>query len=190
MCRLKSGIVLKDRIYIPAHDNHTRMLEELGIRDTIRNAETRFVRFELVPPDGDVFSDIDTWQLKIDQDICPDWFFEEVELPKIKAAVKKWAKKHIFTDKTDLQLPAGGTYYLKNCKNATLYGNSRATLRENSTATLWENSTATLYGNSIAILEDSFFAAERNNITMFDNSTVKDCRNKTITSAAIGRQWR
>lgn len=28
MCRLKSGIILKDRIFVPEYDSHTDMLEE------------------------------------------------------------------------------------------------------------------------------------------------------------------
>ena len=35
------------------------MLEELGIKDTQQNAERVFVRAELYPEDGDVFSPID-----------------------------------------------------------------------------------------------------------------------------------
>ena len=31
MCKLKSAIILKDRIFIPDYDSHSQMLEELGI---------------------------------------------------------------------------------------------------------------------------------------------------------------
>ena len=43
MCKLKSVIVLKDRVYCPDHDSHQKMLEELGIEDTTENAMRRFV---------------------------------------------------------------------------------------------------------------------------------------------------
>ena len=49
MCKLKSGIILKDRVYIPDHDHHTQMLDELKIKDTRENAERLFVRAELLP---------------------------------------------------------------------------------------------------------------------------------------------
>lgn len=49
MCRLKSGVCLKDRVYIPDHDHHDRMLEELGIVDDFINACNAFAHFELSP---------------------------------------------------------------------------------------------------------------------------------------------
>ena len=203
MCQLKSAIVLKDRVYCPDHDHHTRMLEELKIKDTRENAERLFVRVELLPADGDIFSPVETWKLCVDQDIKPDWFFEDVERPKVIAVVKAWAAGHIFEGKDGLELPPGGTYYLKNCKDATLYeystatlrGNSTATLRENSTATLcgnstatlWGNSTATLRGNSTGIMPNDCFSGVRNNYVIMDNATLKDCKAKTIYQSG---EWR
>ena len=34
MCKLKSAIILKDRVFIPDYDSHDEMLKELGIKDT------------------------------------------------------------------------------------------------------------------------------------------------------------
>ena len=78
MCKLKSAIVLKDRIFLPDYDSHDKMLEELGIEDNYMNASKTFVRVELSPVDGDPFTDIETWRLKVDQDIVPDWFDAQV----------------------------------------------------------------------------------------------------------------
>ena len=55
MCKLKSAIILKDRIFMPDYDSHSKMLEELGITDDYFNASKVFVRAELVPENGDVF---------------------------------------------------------------------------------------------------------------------------------------
>lgn len=44
MCRFKSGIILKDRVFIPDYDSHSDMLDELGIEDTKQNAEKLFIR--------------------------------------------------------------------------------------------------------------------------------------------------
>ena len=183
MCQLKSAIVLKDRVYLPDHDSHDKMLAELGIKDTKKNAETKFVRVELVPINGDIFAPVDNWRLNVDQDIRPDWFFEEVEKPNIIEAVKAWAKNHIFDGVDNLELKNSGTYYLRNCKNATLWGNSTATLWENSTATLWENSTATLWENSTATLCENSTATLRENstATLWGNSTATLCENSTAT---------
>jgi hypothetical protein len=69
MCDFKSAIVLKDRVYVPDHDSHETMLEELGIKDDFANASKRFVRVELSPTDGNKAGDVEDWKLKVDQDI-------------------------------------------------------------------------------------------------------------------------
>ena len=79
MCKMKSAIILKDRIFIPDYDSHSDMLKELGIEDTEEKAEMLFVRAELSPKNGDVFTPIDEWIFEVDQDIKPDWFVESYE---------------------------------------------------------------------------------------------------------------
>ena len=96
MCKLKSAIILKDRIFMPDYDSHSKMLEELGITDDYFNASKVFVRAELVPENGNVFSNIDDWKLEVDQDITPEWFDEKDCTERMRKAVKEWAKTHIF----------------------------------------------------------------------------------------------
>ena len=172
MCKLKSCIVLKDRVYCPDHDSHDRMLDELGIKDTQRNAETRFVRVELSPVDGDIFSPVDEWELDVDQDFIPDWFAKELDKPRVVDAVKKWAESHIFVGKNNFKLTAGGTYYLKNCKEVTAW--------ENSQVTAWGNSQVNAWGNSVGVIESYPFSASRESFVLMENSTLKDCKTKTI----------
>ena len=228
MCKLKSCIVLKDRVFCPDYDSHSDMLEELGIKDTLRDAETKFVRVELLPEDEDIFSPVDKWEMKVDQDILPEWFIPEIDRPRVVDAVKLWASNHIFIDKNNFKLPVGGTYYLKNCKNVTACGNSRGTARGNSQVTAhdnsqvtahgnsrvtaygnsrvtahdnsrvtahgnsqvtargnsrvtaWDNSQVTARGNSIGVIMDDIFAAPLESFVLMDNSTLKDCKTKTI----------
>lgn len=124
MCRLKSGIILKDRIFVPEYDSHTKMLEELGIEDDYFNASKTFVRFELLPKDNDVFSDIDDWRLNIDQDIVPDWYDAEIYKPRVIERVKDWAKEHIHIGINNLNIDSGDNHYIKDCKNVHIYGNA------------------------------------------------------------------
>ena len=128
MCRFKSGILLKDRVYISDGDSHSDMLEELGIADTWQNAERVFVRAELYPEDGDVFSPIDQWKWNVDQDILPEWYVEEYEKQRFVEAVKKWAEQHIIISQDGLKLTTGKSYYLKDCKNIELSGDCFVTL--------------------------------------------------------------
>ena len=124
MCRLKSGIVLKNRVFVPEYDSHTEMLEELGIKDDYLGASKTFVRVELLPVDGDVFSNIDTWKLTIDQDITPEWYDEDTYKPQVVEAVKAWAKDHIHIGVDDLKIAAGRNHYIKDCKDVEIYGSA------------------------------------------------------------------
>ena len=185
MCQLKSGIILKDRIYIGVGDSHTDMLKELGIEDSRKNAESLFVRAELIPPDGDVFSDINTWTFNVDQDIRPDWFVEPYEKERMVKAVKKWADKHVLIGRENKKI-SNGTYYLKDCTDIT-FGNSTVKAYGNSTVTAYGNSTVTAYDNS------TVKAYDNSTVKAYDNSTVKACGNSTVTaydnSTAIISDW-
>ena len=164
MCQLKSGIILKDRIYIGMGDSHTDMLKELGIEDSRGNAETLFVRAELIPPNGDVFADVETWCFNVDQDLLPDWFVEPYEKERMVKAIKGWADKYILIGRKNEEI-SGGTYFLKDCIGVTL---------NNSTVEAWGNSTVKAYDNS------TVKACGNSTVEAYDNSTVKACGNSTV----------
>ena len=121
MCKMKSAIILKDRVFIPDYDSHSKMLEELQIEDTRSNAERLFVRAELYPKDGDVFSPIDQWKFNVDQDIVPDWYVAGYDEERMRAAVKDWAKSHIHIGENDITINCGSNHYIKDCKNVAVY---------------------------------------------------------------------
>ena len=123
MCKMKSAIILKDRVFIPDYDSHTKMLEELGIEDTKRNAEKLFVRAELSPIDGDIFSNIDNWIFKVDQDIVPDWFVKEYEETRMRKAIKEWAKEHIHINENNLKIDSG-MHWIKGGTDINICGSA------------------------------------------------------------------
>lgn len=90
MCKFKSAIILKDRIYINEEDSHTKLLEQLNIEDTKKNAENLFVRAELIPSYNNIESDISEWKFIVDQDILPTWFVREYEEQRMKNAVVEY----------------------------------------------------------------------------------------------------
>ena len=100
MCQFKSAILLKDRVYVPDHDHHSNMLEELGINDDYLNASKTFVRVELSPVDGNVNSDPFGWKMKVDQDILPDWYQPGVDDQRVKEAIAEWCKVHVLKEGT------------------------------------------------------------------------------------------
>ena len=202
MCKLKSAIILKDRVFIPDYGSHDDMLEELGIKDTKDNASRLFVRAELSPKGGDVFSDIETWDFNVDQDILPEWFVAESDKKRMIEAVKEWSKSRIHIGVNNLGISDGGTHYIKDCKNVicsnstvTAYGNSIVTAYSNSivtawdhstitawdhsTVTAWDHSTVTAYGNS-TVIKTVYSSFNKDRLTLCENSTFKDCKTKTI----------
>lgn len=76
MCRMFSGIVTKAGVTLAPFENqsHSDLLEKMGIEDSSFNAMKKFVRLELVPPNGIITSDIDSYVMRVDQDIVPDWY--------------------------------------------------------------------------------------------------------------------
>ena len=124
MCKLKSAIILKDRIFMPDYDSHSKMLEELKITDDYFNASKVFVRAELSPENGDVFSDIDGWEFSVDQDITPEWFDEKDCTERMRNTVKEWAKTHIFIGQNDLKISHGENIFIKDCEDVDIYDNA------------------------------------------------------------------
>lgn len=170
MCKLKSGIILKDSVFVPDYDSHTNMLEELKIEDTRKNAERLFVRAEFYP-NGDIFSDVNKWIYHVDQDILPEWYVEEVDKDRFIKAVKEWHKKYVLVGVDGITLSDGDTYYIKNCKNVTV--------KNGSTVKAYGNSTVYAYGNSTFVIGISS-SNRKDNIRLSNNATLKDCKTKTI----------
>ena len=55
MCQVKSGLVLKDKVFMPLdYDSHEDMIKELKLKDTTQSPD--FVRVEIIPKDGDLFN--------------------------------------------------------------------------------------------------------------------------------------
>ena len=156
MCKLKSGIILKDRVFVPNYDSHNAMLEELGIADTRENAEKLFVRAEFSPKMNNPFKPLETWEYVVDQDILPDWYVEEIDKERFISEVKRWANKHIVTD-ADIVV-RDGIFYAKN-----------------STVTAWANSKVEAFGNC------EVYAFNNSVVTAWNNSTVEANDNSNVT---------
>jgi hypothetical protein len=197
MCNVKSGIILKDRVFVPAYDSHEKMLKELGIKDDRRTPN--FIRVELSPIDGDMFTAVEDWKYRVDQDFRPDWYVPEVDEKRMRAAVKEWYDEHVFIRKNDLNIVAKNNdcYYLKDCGNATVeasgnatveaYGNATVRASGNATVEAYDNATveasgnATVeaYGNATVVIP-SWSSNKKENIVLMQNSTLKDCNAKTL----------
>ena len=173
MCQLKSGIILKNRVFVPEYDSHTKMLEELGIKDDYLNASKTFVRAELSPANGDVFSDIDTWILTVDQDITPEWYDENIYKPQVVEAVKEWAKTHIHIGVDGLKIATGRNRYIKDCKDVQICNN--ATVKH-----ICGSATVKTVKGTAVIIGSEYGWNKKDTLILTENATFKDCQSKTI----------
>ena len=213
MCKLKSAIILKDGIFMPDYDSHSKMLEELKITDDYFNASKVFVRAELVPENGDAFSDIDNWKFSVDQDITPEWFDEKDCAERMRNTVKEWAKTHIFIGQNGLTISHGENIFIKDCEDVDICGDATVeTICGNATVqNIYDNATVKyIYGNATvkyiygkatvknicgyatvenicgnAMVISSPYTKWNNSTSMVidDNATFKDCYSKTIYQA-------
>ena len=193
MCRLKSGIILKDQVFIPDYDSHTDMLKELGIEDNEINAKILFIRAELLPTNNDIFSNISTWKFKVDQDIRPNWFIYNYDKQRMIEAVKEWGKNHIFENVDELlELKGNDKYYLKNCKNVEAYDNCKIIARGNCTINAYNSCKIYAYDDCIvkaydnctvnAVNNCTVYAQNESTINVFNNCIVK-AQNKCVVTA-------
>ena len=205
MCKLKSAIILKDKIFMPDYDSHSKMLEELGITDDYINASKVFVRAELSPENEDIFSDIDGWKFSVDQDITPEWFDEKVCAERMRNTVKEWAKTHIFIGQNDLKISHGENIFIKDCEDVDIYDNATVdSICGNATVkNIYGNATVkNIYGN--ATVESIYDNATVEYIcgkatvkyiygnatvkSIYDNATVKSiCGNATVISSSYSK---
>lgn len=176
MCKLKSAIILKDRVFMPDYDSHDKMLEELGIKDTRKNAEKLFVRAELSPKTDGIdgaFTDVDSWVFTVDQDVLPEWYVREVDEQRMREAVKEWVKTHIFVGVNGLNISSGEGYYIKDCKQVVI-GGSAAVKTIGGYATvkrICESATVdNISGSATVNYISNFATVER----ISDSATVKD----------------
>ena len=168
MCRFRSGIILKTRCVVAqgADDSHTALLEELNIDDTRENAMRKFVRVELVPPNDEWWSDPDTWETNVDQDITPEWFDIDKEkyLDNFRKAVKEWWKEHILVDKKIEEL-SSGYYRLKRCEVKKLLKDVQVMLGSSTVQEMRDSSTVQEMRDSSTVQE------------MWGSSVARDYKN-------------
>ena len=152
MCRFKSGIIFKTRCVVAPgeNDSHSDLLRELNVEDTYTNASRVFVRAELVPENGEWWTDPDGWKYVVDQDVTPDWYdtdpgkYEE----EFRKAVKAWWGEHVLVDKKIDEL-SSGYYRLKRCEVKKLLNDVKVYLGSSTVGKMYDSSTVgDMWGSS------------------------------------------
>lgn len=159
MCRLKSCLVLKDRVYCPDYDSHQDMLEKLGIKDDYMHASKTFVRVELLPPDGvkSLMEPLDSWTLRVDQDVTPEWWDEEANRPRVEEAVEAWRREHVFAEGEHV-VKAGEVYALGGA-TVKAWGSATVEARDSATVEAYDSATV-IYPSKKKIIFPAGWTAE------------------------------
>lgn len=174
MCRLKSCLVLKDRVYCPDYDSHQDMLDKLGIKDDYLGASKTFVRVELTPPDGVrwLMEPLDRWTLNVDQDVTPEWWDEKADRHRVEEAVEAWRREHVFTEGEHI-VKAGKVY---------AYGSATVEASGSATVEAWDSATVTAYGRATVTACNSatVTACDSARVTARNSVIVKACDSATV----------
>jgi hypothetical protein len=183
MCNIKSAIVLKNKIYMPLdHDHHTKMLEELGIKDDTNSP--KFVRVEMLPGDGDIFNhDLSNWKLKVDQEFIPDWFNKFKTEEDMKKKLPEFFEQRFIINDRSGQKREGQRLFLKN-SSVVAWGNSSVVARENSSVEAWGNSSVVARGNSSVVAwgNSSVVAWGNSSVVARGNSSVVARENSSVVA--------
>lgn len=192
MCQFKSALVLKDTIFLPDYDSHDKMLQELGIKDNFTNASKVFVRVELSPTDGNIFSAVDGWKLIVDQDILPEWWNEAERLPQLKELVETWMRKHTIYagehEVSDGVWLATGSATVNAIDGATVrvYGSATVNAYNRATVTAYNSATVNAYGSVIVGACDSAIVTATGSATVNAIGSAIVTANGSATVKAIG----
>ena len=186
MCRFRSGLIFKNRVVVAqgSDDSHTNLLEELQIEDSIQNAMTKFVRVELVPPNDEWWTNPDTWEANVDQDILPEWFENDREkyIENFRHAVKEWWEEHVLVDKKIDELTIG-YYRLKRCEVKRTLKDVQLMLDDSTVQEMLDDSTVQdMFGNStVQEMWDNSTVQK-----MWDNSTVQEMLGNSTVQKMLG----
>lgn len=141
MCKFKSGIILKGKVVLApkGNESHQALLESLGIEDNFQNAARRFVRVELIPPNGgNKAAPIEQWKYNVDQDIVPDWYEEdpqkyENEMREVVAEYMKDELKNVICgyDWTSVQDGEYTLYFMNGAMECISFGKTNNYAKSN-----------------------------------------------------------
>ena len=164
MSRLKTGIILKNRVVLAPDENesHCDLLAALRIENNHLGETKTFVRVELIPEYGAWWlspeEHPEKWIFVVNQDIAPGWFNPTDGEREFRNAVCDWWKEHALVEQETDTL-ADGFYLLINsqvkklCRNVTVmaYDSHIGEMKERSSITQMRGNSSVngMYGNSI-----------------------------------------
>jgi hypothetical protein len=100
MCTPASFVVTKNGVYWSRKsDSHEDIIEENGLSKLDRYDPCGLVRVEITPPNMNFLLPISEWEVKIDQDVLPEWYVHSDVVGQCMEQLPNWVKsKIIFPD--------------------------------------------------------------------------------------------
>jgi hypothetical protein len=145
MCRPASFILTKDNVYWSLKtDSHEDIMDEYKLRDGL-GGRVLIARVEIVPSHGmDVFSDIETWDYRLDQDRYPAWYRRARDEQRARNALREWHARRVLVGINDFHVvkdtrvwAKDSALYLRGNSEANAYGSCRIDLEDTSKCNAW-----------------------------------------------------
>lgn len=178
----KVGIILKNKCMVGqgSSNKFSELLKELGIKDTEKNAMTKFVEIEISPYDNEWWTHPSTWNCYTCRENNPDWFNnnEAYYVEEFKKTVISWWEKHVLVNKTIDEI-SSGYYKLKSCKIKRLCKDAQVELNDSVIQKMEDNSTVLAMNNNSIVhkMSDNSMIQKvyYDSIVqeMYDNSTIQ-----------------
>ena len=192
MCNFFSCIVKKNGevVWDSAIDNHSELVELGKIQDdTADTAKMKFARVEITPPDGDVFSPLEKWILKIDETITPDWFkkrHEDVAWSALKEClkevliyqkkIKELNKKRCWIKNSEIESIEGGTV-------ESIEGGTVKSIRGGTVESIWGGTVKSIWGGTVKSIKGGTVKyIKGGTVESIWGGTVKGIRGGTVKS--------
>jgi len=87
MCKFASFVLTKENVYwLPKDESHENIIKEFKLVELF-GGKPQIVRVEITP-NKETIGELDTWQFKIDQDILPDWYDQDTDELRTRAALR------------------------------------------------------------------------------------------------------
>lgn len=119
MYKFKSCVILENEILVSPiyNESQSSLIDTKCIFDTDFAERNLFVKVSLIPPNGNILLDINSWIYSVNQTAVPDWYEKHAKRyeEKCRDEVKKWVDKNIISvcnvPCTKLKEENGNTYF-------------------------------------------------------------------------------
>ena len=144
MCNFFSGIITREGVVYhnaAESDSHEDIISKFGLKDTDNDtAQMDWARFEITPPNNDVFKPFSQWSFRIDQRITPDWLNDGYKVFCFDALFE-FSKEHFITDAVE-EIFSGRYWMSDTARVGTMSGTARVVTMSGTARVDWMSDTA------------------------------------------------